>query len=73
MQFTISPIGNQAPAGRGQGSTGAFGPLESGVQCHLEPLALLPMDVLSPLPTDLGGCGLGGVFSIHYQVKLTQF
>ena len=34
-------------------------PLESGVWYHLEPLAVLPVDTLSPLSDRLDGCGLG--------------
>lgn len=57
-ELTVFPCENQVPAGQGE-SHGGMQPLESGVWYHLEPLAVLPVDTLSPLYINLGGCGLG--------------
>ena len=57
-ELTVFPCENQVPAGQGE-SHGGMQPLESGVRYHLEPLAVLPVDTLSPLSINLGGCGLG--------------
>lgn len=57
-QLTIFPHENQVPASQGA-SHGGMQPLESGVWYHLEPLAVLPVDTLSPLSIRLDGCGLG--------------
>lgn len=48
-RLTVFPNENQVPTSGEKGSWGV--PLESGVQGHLEPLAVWPIDVLGPLST----------------------